>query len=138
MDSANTTPASGYLDTAPFWNGIRERRLVLQFCTDSARFQHPPRPVSMFTGSRRLEWREVNGAGTIHATSVLRAATGRGADAREHCYASIDLDAGVRILGRLLDCAPGEARVGARVLLAWDTLADGRGYPAFRLESVKS
>lgn len=138
MSQSNPAPAMGYLDTAPFWDGIRERRLVLQFCTDSGRFQHPPRPVSIFTGSRRIEWRETDGAGTIHATSVLRASTGRGTDSRDHCYASVDLDAGVRLLGRLLDCPPGTARVGARVVLAWDTLPDGRGYPAFRLESVES
>ena len=137
MDPATTMHAMAYLDTSPFWKGIGERRLMLQFCTDSGRFQHPPRPVSVFTGSRRLEWREVDGAGAIHATSVFRAAPGRGPDRPDQCYASIDLDAGVRIIGRLLDCAPGEARVGARVVLAWDTLADGRGYPAFRLESAK-
>ena len=136
MAPENDVPATGYLDTTPFWNGVRERRLVLQFCTDSGRFQHPPRPVSIFTGSRRLEWREASGAGTIHASSVLHAIPGGGHDRRDHCYASVDLDAGVRLLGRLLDCAPGDARVGARVVLAWDTLPDGRGYPAFRLEST--
>lgn len=125
--------ANTYVHTDPFWTGARAGKLMLQYCPESGRFQHPPRPVSIYTGKRRLEWREVSGKGAIYACSVLRV-PGPGLEGRlPMCYASIDLDEGVRIIGTLLDCQSGQATIGARVKLAWDKLDDGMGYPAFVL-----
>ena len=111
-----------YIDSAPFWDGVRDHRLVLQYCPASGRFQHPPRPVSLYTGRRELEWREVSGHGFIYACSTLRV-PGPGLEGRlPLAYAIIELDEGVRIIGRLLGCAPGETRIGAPVRLTWDRL----------------
>jgi uncharacterized OB-fold protein len=119
-----------YVDSAPFWQGTREGKLMLQYCKDTGRFQHFPRPVSLYTGSRNLEWRAASGHGTVYAVTALRT-PGLGADGRLPCVlATIELDEGVRILGNLPGSAPGDVRIGARVKLAWDELSDGR-YPAF-------
>ena len=124
-----------YVDTAPFWDGVRDQRLVLPYCPVSGRFQHPPRPVSLYTGRRELEWREISGTGFIYACSTLRL-PGPGLDGRLPLdYAIIELDEGVRIIGRLLGCAPGETRIGARVRLTWDRLDGERKYPAFESSS---
>lgn len=120
---------ASYVDTGPFHAGLRERRLLLQYCSVAQRFQHPPRPVSVYTGRHSLEWREVRGTGVVHAISTLRNTAG-GEPLR---YASIELDEGVRILGRLLDAGPSSGRIGARVQLAWEELEAGAVYPAFRL-----
>lgn len=119
-----------YVDSAPFWQGTREGRLLLQYCTESGRFQHFPRPISLYTGTRKLEWREVSGRGSVYAVTALRT-PGLGADGRLPCVlATVELDEGVRILANVLHCAPGEVKIGDRVQLAWDDLGDGR-YPAF-------
>lgn len=123
---------SQYVDSAAFWQGTRDGRLMLQYCKDSGRFQHFPRPVSLSTGSRNLEWRPVSGNGTVYAVTALRT-PGLGADGRLPCVlALIDLDEGVRILGNVPASGPGDVRIGDRVQLAWDELPEGR-YPAFRL-----
>lgn len=136
--SENTIPARKlprenlYVDSAAFWQGTREGRLLLQYCKDSGRFQHFPRPVSLYTGSRNLEWREVSGNGTVYSVTALRT-PGLGADGRLPCVlALIELEEGVRILGNLPGSRPGDVRIGDRVKLAWDELSDGR-YPAFAL-----
>lgn len=136
--SENTIPARKlarenlYVDSAAFWQGTREGRLMLQYCKDSGRFQHFPRPVSLYTGSRNLEWREVSGQGTVYSVTALRT-PGLGADGRLPCVlALIELEEGVRILGNLPGSRPGDVRIGDRVKLAWDELSDGR-YPAFAL-----
>ena len=122
-----------FVDTAPFWEGAKNHKLVLQYCTDTGQFQHFPKPVSIFTGSRNLEWREVSGSGTIYACTVLRV-PGPGLDGRlPLSIATIELDEGVRILGNILGTDPGEVRIGQRVVLAWDPIADGLDYPAFRI-----
>lgn len=122
-----------YVDSAQFWQGTREGRLLLQYCTKSGRFQHFPRPISLYTGGRALEWREVSGQGFVYAHTVLRT-SGLGADGRLPCVlALIELDESVRILANLLGCAPGEVGIGDRVKLTWDELGGDARYPAFAL-----
>jgi uncharacterized OB-fold protein len=122
-----------YVATQPFWNGAREGKLVLQFCSDTGHFQHYPRPVSLSTGSRNLEWREVSGDGTIYAFTTLRV-PGPGVESRlPLLIATVELDDGVRLLANILDASSGEVAIGKRVHLAWDHLDDDTPYPAFRL-----
>ena len=122
-----------YIDTTPFWNGVRERKLVLQYCPQTKQFQHYPRPVSIYTGKRNIEWREVTGNGSIYAYTVIRI-PGPGLEGRlPLCVATVDLDEGVRFIGNVLNCAPEQLKVGARVKLAWDKLNDDSSYPAFEL-----
>src|SRR3569623_1294286 len=124
---------NAYVDTRPFWEGVAQGKLVLQYCTEAKKFQHYPRPVSIFTGRRTLEWREVPGNGVIYACTVVRI-PGPGLDGRlQLCVATVELDEGVRMIANILDCAPEELAIGKRVKLAWDTIADGKRYPAFTL-----
>lgn len=124
-------PLLRYMDTQPFWDGVRERRLVLQICSDTKRFQHPPRPVSIFTGSRRLEWHPVSGRGHVAAFTIV--APSRANPAERQCIVTVTLEESVRIAGKLL--GPHAAvKVGAPVHLVWEIMADGEPYPAFELD----
>ncbi|MFC4276194.1 Zn-ribbon domain-containing OB-fold protein [Achromobacter aloeverae] len=132
---ARPIPRQGvYVDTRPFWDGISQGRLVLQYCTAAGRFQHYPKPVSAYSGRRTLEWREVSGKGAIYAATVVRIA-GPGVEGRiPLCVATVELDEGVRIIANVLNCAPADLAVGKRVRLAIDHLAPDHPYPAFELE----
>jgi uncharacterized OB-fold protein len=122
-----------FVPTGPFWEGARQGRLVLQFCKDTGRFQHYPRPVSLYTGSRNLEWREVSGRGTVYAATTIRV-PGPGLDGRlPLAVVTVELEEGVRILGNIVESEGKEIAIGARVELAWDRLGDGTPYPAFRI-----
>ena len=138
-DNISTTPVRPipkqgvYIDSKPFWDGIAQGKLVLQYCTSAQRFQHYPKPVSGFTGRRTLEWREVAGTGTIYACTVVRI-PGPGVEGRiPLCVATVELDEGVRIIANVLNCAPSDLAVGKRVRLAVDQLAPDHPYPAFEL-----
>jgi len=123
-----------YVPTKPFWEGARAGKLMLQFCKDTQRFQHYPRPVSIYTGSRNLEWREVSGNGRIYACTIVRV-PGPGLEGRlPLSVATIELDEGVRIIANIIGCDPDEVAIGRRVVLAWDRLDGDTPYPAFRLE----
>lgn len=125
--------ASSFVDTAPFWEGCKRKELWLQYCPDTGRFQHYPRPVSIWTGKRNLEWRQVSGAGVVYAATVIRI-PGVGLDGRlPLSVATIDLDEGVRLLGNITNAEPGQVTIGARVEIDWELLADDIHYPAFRL-----
>tara|TARA_A100001391_G_scaffold147541_5_gene105006 strand:+ start:5910 stop:6332 length:423 start_codon:yes stop_codon:yes gene_type:complete len=128
-----TPRANAYVDTQPFWEATRDGRLMMQYCTEARRFQHYPRPVSIFTGRRTLEWRPVKGDGVIYACTVVRI-PGPGLDGRlPLCVATVELDEGVRLIANILDCAPEDLAIGKRVHLVWDALSDGQPYPAFAL-----
>ncbi|MBI1201121.1 MAG: DNA-binding protein [Rhodopseudomonas sp.] len=120
-----------YVPTQPFWDGAREGKLVLQYCKDTNRFQHYPRPVSIYTGSRNLEWRAVSGLGVIYACTTLRI-SGPGLEGRVPLeVATVELDEQVRLIANIADSDPARIRIGARVKLAWDRIDDTTNYPAF-------
>jgi uncharacterized protein len=123
-----------YVDTAPFWEGAKNGRLMLQYCKDTGRFQHYPRPVSIFTGSRNIEWREVSGRGTIYACTVIRV-PGPGLDGRlPLSVVTVELDEKVRIIGNILNVDANSVAIGQRVEVAWDRLGDDVPYPAFNID----
>ena len=125
--------ANVYVDTRPFWEGVAQGKLMLQYCTEANRFQHYPRPVSQYTGRRTLTWREVRGTGTVYAATVVRI-PGPGLEGRTPLsVVTVEVDEGVRILGNVLDCSPEDVKIGARVKLAWDRLSGDAMYPAFVL-----
>lgn len=131
MDRNNASQSCGYIDAAPFRDGIRERRLLLQFCADTRQFQHPPRPVSVFTGRRNLVWREVCGRGRVYSYTRM---ANPSAPSTQMLLATVALDEGVHIVGRLMtDGSVGDFKIDSRVQLAWDDVPAGNFYPVFSL-----
>jgi uncharacterized OB-fold protein len=47
--------------------------------------------------------------------------------------ATVELDEGVRMIANIIETDAGDIKVGARVELAWDMMADGFKYPAFKV-----
>jgi uncharacterized OB-fold protein len=122
-----------YVPSAPFWEGARAGKLMLQFCKDTGRFQHYPRPVSIYTGSRNLEWREVSGKGQIYACTTVRV-PGPGVEGRlPLSVATVELDEGVRLIANIVGSAPEDVVIGRRVVLTWDQLDGETPYPGFKL-----
>ncbi len=131
-------PANIYVPSEVFWNEARNGKLVLQFCADTNRFQHPPHPLSVYTGSQNVEWRPVSGKGTIYALTVLQV-PGPGMTGRlPLTVATVELIEGVRIIANILESEVGMAQIGAPVALIWDKLDNDTPYPAFRLEGTRT
>ena len=56
----------------PFWDGVQERRLVLQYCAACERMQYPPQAACQFCGgAAALTWREVEGKGHVATYIVI-------------------------------------------------------------------
>jgi len=116
MNSESSTPTNlprGYIQTSPYWDGLRERRLVLQVCLDTGRFQHYPRPTSIFTGSQNLGWQEASGRGRLVAWTQVNKTS-------PHMQGIVELDEGVQILALVLTANEShQLRVGQQVALTW-------------------
>lgn len=132
VKSRRPLPHTGsYLDTKEFWAGAKRGKLMLQFCTETQRFQHYPRPVSLYTGRRAIEWREASGLGTVYSWTVTRSPW-PGHEARvPYICAYVDLAEQVRFLCNLVDCSEDTVRIGMPVKVRWDRLSDDIAYPDF-------
>jgi uncharacterized OB-fold protein len=70
-------PAASDLDR-PYWDGARQRRLLLQRCDGCGRYAHPPTMICPRCGREDLLWMEASGRGTIHSFTIARQSTTRG------------------------------------------------------------
>jgi len=117
--------------SAPFWDAARQRKLVIQYCPESGKYQHYPRPVSIYTGKRNLEWREVTGKGFVYALTVTRRGPPAFRGQEPYLVATVELDEGVRLLTHVVNCKIEDARIGMRVRVCWRVLNDEFAFPVF-------
>lgn len=119
--------------SAPFWEATRDRRLLLQRCKVSGRYQHYPRPVSLVTGrSTDLEWCEVSGRGAVFSYTVVRRARPPFRGHEPYAEVSVRLDEGVNVIANLVGCRLDEVEIGMRVEPQWHPLEDGTHLLMFR------
>ena len=109
----------------PYWEATRQRKLLLQYCRTSGRYQFYPKPVSVFTGRRDLEWREVSGRGQIFSWTIARIGRPPFAEHAPYVIATVQLDEGVNIIANIVDCPLERLAIGLRVRPYWTPLPDG-------------
>lgn len=117
--------------TRPFWDAAREHRLVIQYDPDAKTYQFYPRAVSLSTGKRNLEWREVSGKGCVFSYTITHVPTPGFEDKAPYTIACIDLDEGVRMLANMVNVDPQAVKIGMRVKVCWEKLSDDITYFAF-------
>ncbi len=118
--------------SAPFWEATRDRRLVLQWCTDCDQPVQYPRSFCPRCHGSCLDWREASGQGVVHAATVEHRPERMG-ETEHYAVVLVDLDEGARLMANLVGCEPGEVHVGAPVQVTWEPLEDGRQLPLFEL-----
>jgi uncharacterized OB-fold protein len=114
-----------------FWDATREKKLLVQYCKRTGQYQFFPRPVSIFTGRRDLEWREVSGKGKIFSYTIVRRSREPFQGHEPFFIASVTLDVGVNILANIAHCRADEMRVDLPVRLFWQPLSNGTHLPMF-------
>lgn len=123
----------------PFWAATREKKLVIQYCRATGKYQHHPRPTSIFTGRKSdIEWREVSGRGEIFSWTVVR----RGPEAfrghEPYAIASVTLDVGVNVIANLVHCPLQEIAIGMKVVPCWMPINDGLHLLMFQPERMEA
>lgn len=111
----------------PFWEGTREKKLLIQYDRVAGAYQFYPRPTSIYSGRRDdLEWREVSGRGAVFSYTVVRRARPPFRDEEPYVVAMITLDEDVNVMSNLIHCGAEQLATGLRVRPYWEPLADGR------------
>jgi uncharacterized OB-fold protein len=122
---------SRHTDVAePFWAGVRERKLMLQFDAISGRAQFYPRPQSLYSEAG-VHWRQASGRGTIFALTQSRVAPPALAERVPYALALVKLEEGPRMLARVL--APfDQLTMGQPVHITWEEGGVVLAFPAFQ------
>jgi uncharacterized OB-fold protein len=120
-----------------FWDATRERRLLVQWCTECDRGVFYPRVFCPHCAAGRdsLEWRTASGRATVYAAGVENKPAAAGAtfsNGQPYCVALVDLEEGVRMLTNVVGCPPDEVHCGMAVTVTWEPLSDGRQLPLFQ------
>lgn len=121
--------------TRPYWEGFRQGELRLQHCTECRRFIHFPEHECSSCGSSALGWEPVSGRGRVHTFSVVHRTFAPGfADRTPYVIAWVELEeqSGLRIFGNVLDCSPGDVRIGLPVEVVSEQLGGFGPVPNFR------
>jgi uncharacterized OB-fold protein len=120
-------------DSAPFWAGCREHRLLLQQCNACGAFRYPPGPLCPHCRGRESEWVQSAGRGRVYSWIVVTHPVPKEVYAADVPYvvALIELDEGVRIASNIVGCAPADVRGDMRVEVRFDDLAPGVTLPRF-------
>ena len=113
-------------DTAPYWEGLKNGKLMLCRCDDTGRWIHPPLERSRFTGGP-VHFEEVSGEGAIYSYIVVRQALVPGR-MPPFVIALVELaeQPGLRI-SAVIDADPADVRIAQRVELRIVDLGDS-GY----------
>ncbi len=116
-------------DNAFFWDGVRERKLLIQRCA-CGRLRHPPGP--MCPSCRSLEWDsvEASGRGRVYSYVVAHHPP-IPPFAYPNLIALIELEEGTRLVSNLVGVAPADVRVGMPVRVEFREFDGGQILPQF-------
>ena len=122
--------------TAPFWEGCRLGELRMQRCADCARFRFHPRPMCPHCRSFASEWVRVSGDGVLYSFVICHPPLLPAFQANApYAVALVELaeDPGLRMLGGVLGTRPEQLRIGQKLRVAFEEIADGVVLPQWRL-----
>lgn len=112
--------------TQPFWDGLREERVLLQRCTACDSWVFYPRARCPRCLSDGLAWHEVSGRGHLFTFTVThQPTTYQFADEMPQVIAIVELDEGVHVTTTLVGVRDGELRAGMPVEPVFDHGDDG-------------
>ncbi|HEY7282911.1 MAG TPA: OB-fold domain-containing protein [Actinomycetota bacterium] len=100
-------------DSERWWAALRDHRVVLERCAACGRVRFPPMPACPWCGTAESEEVEAAGGGTIYSWVRVHRPVGEFDGDLPFVVASVELDEGCRMFGRL---EPAEAAgIGVRV-----------------------
>ena len=107
-----------------FWDGVNQKKLILQHCTACDRLQYPPRQACLSCGSaEKLEWKDVEGRGHVSTYIVIEdGRLNRRMPDQPYNLAliTLDQDPSINFYSNLPGVPPYEVPVGAAVQVIFE------------------
>jgi len=122
------------IDSQPYWDGLKARRIMLQRCADCHTVRHYPRPMCGKCHSMEVDWIEASGKGEVYSWTIAHHPFHIGFKAETpYILATVDLEEGVRIQSQLLDIDPADMKIGLAVEVIFGQATDDLVLPYFRV-----
>lgn len=116
-----------------FWEGCREGRLMLPWCSSCHRPHFYPRVFCPHCSSADIEWKQASGNGTIYTFAVVRQPIEQAfADLVPYVIAIVELEEGVRMMSHIVAIDPDEVRCDMKVAVEFKPYSDKIMLPTFR------
>lgn len=123
-----TTPAN-----EPYWQGLREHRLLVQRCGGCGKLRHYPRPMCDACYSMNYDWQAIDGRGTVYSWAVTHHPF-HPAFKREVPYVTVtaELGHGIRLQAPLVDNDADTLSIGLPVIVEYDDVDASLTLPVLR------
>ena len=119
-------------ESQPYWDGLREGKLMLQHCAGCGKVRHYPRPVCPHCFSMESEFKAAPLGGTLHTWTVCHHPFNFFFKAQSpFIVALVDMDADVRINAPLRGVAESDLKIGQKVTLAFEPVTQEITLPYF-------
>lgn len=119
-------------DTAPYWEGMKQGKLLLQCCSDCGKVRHYPRPVCPYCYSMEYRWTEAKGTGAVHTWTISHHAFHPGFKAElPYILVTVDLTEGVRMQAQLRGTDAAKLKIGMPVKVAYEAATKDLVLPVF-------
>lgn len=113
------------IDSKPYWDGLKERRLLLQQCGNCGLVRHYPRPMCAACHSLEVRWIESSRQGRLHSwTEVHHPFVPALRDEIPHVMATVELEEGVRLQCQMLDAEAAALRLDLPVEIVFREVQD--------------
>ena len=120
-------------EARPFFDALREHRLVIQRCTVCGALGHPPRAVCRECRSTDFDWRAASGDGEVYSYVVTHQAVHPAFVGHTPlATVEVELAEGPHLYSNLLDVPPEKVEVGMAVRVAFEDVGEGVVLPFFR------
>lgn len=122
------------IDSQPFWDGLKEGRIMLQRCADCGTVRHYPRPMCGVCHSMEVDWIEASGRGTVYSWTIAHHPFHAGFRGETpYILVTVELEEGVRMQSQLLDAEPADLRIGLPVEAVFAPATEDWTLPYFRI-----
>jgi uncharacterized OB-fold protein len=120
-------------DSAAYWAGLKEGRLLLQHCLACGHVQAYQQGLCRRCGSERLEHRAASGRGRVHSYSVVHRAPGPAFRAdTPYAVLLVELEEGPRMISTLVGADPATVTFDLAVELVCEAVGADVALPRFR------
>lgn len=110
-----------YPEELPYWEGLKERRIMLQRCRDCAKVWFPIGPVCPKCLSMDFDWTQMSGRGVIHNYVVYHRAWMPFFEKRlPYAVVQVELEEGPRLTTNLIGVPLDEIKIGMPVKAAYE------------------
>jgi uncharacterized OB-fold protein len=124
-------------DTAFFWQGVRDHKLLIQRCAECQTLRHPPGP--MCPQCHSLQWNTLtsNGHGTLYSFVICHHPPIPPFE-YPHPIGLIQLEEGTRLISQVVDVSPDALQIGMALKLVFREVEPELTLPLFRPANYNS